>query len=257
MGPLRALRHTSARSAAEPPANRSARPAPAPIPPSGAAARAAGRPARLHQRPVRPLRAATGGCVTCSATPPARSARNCRPSTRPSPATERPDTVLSWLGQERRPRDPAGPRTGNAPHPRPPRRAARRQAGRAPAQRPGRHRDAAAARRADDPAGAVDHRDHRRPRRPRRAAAAAPLRRLAPAAPAPPPHQRRARPPTTRLVTVRQHVRAAIALLDWLTARDLTLATARQGDLDTWLTSDDTTHRREAGHFVRWARRRS
>jgi hypothetical protein len=51
-----------------------------------------------------------------------------------------------------------------------------------------------------------------------------------------------------------QHVRAAITLLDWLTSHGLTLATARQGDLDTWLTSEDSKHRREAGHFVRWAR---
>lgn len=56
-----------------------------------------------------------------------------------------------------------------------------------------------------------------------------------------------------QLVTARQHVRAAITLLDWLAANDLTLATAGQADLDTWLTSDDTTHRSEAGHFVRWA----
>ena len=45
------------------------------------------------------------------------------------------------------------------------------------------------------------------------------------------------RPPTARRRRQR-HVRAAITLLDWLTARDLTLATARQGDLDTWLTSE-------------------
>lgn len=56
-----------------------------------------------------------------------------------------------------------------------------------------------------------------------------------------------------QLVAARQHVRAAVTLLDWLAANDLTLATAGQGDLDTWLTSDDATHRREAGHFVRWA----
>jgi len=55
--------------------------------------------------------------------------------------------------------------------------------------------------------------------------------------------------------TVQRHVRAAITLLDWLTARGLALATARQGDLDTWLTSDHATHHGEAGNFVRWARR--
>jgi len=56
-----------------------------------------------------------------------------------------------------------------------------------------------------------------------------------------------------QLAAVRQHVKAAITLLDWLTARGLTLATCRQGDLDAWLTSDQAAHRREAGHFVRWA----
>jgi hypothetical protein len=57
-----------------------------------------------------------------------------------------------------------------------------------------------------------------------------------------------------QLVAVRQRVRAATVLLDWLTARDLTLETARQGDLETWLASPQATHRLEAGHFVRWAR---
>ena len=56
-------------------------------------------------------------------------------------------------------------------------------------------------------------------------------------------------------VTIQRHVRAATTLLDWLTARGLDLAAARQGDLDTWLASDYATHRSEAGNFVRWARR--
>jgi hypothetical protein len=56
-----------------------------------------------------------------------------------------------------------------------------------------------------------------------------------------------------QMACVRQHVRAAIVLLDWLTARGLTLATCGQGDLEVWITSPGTTHRREAGHFVRWA----
>ena len=56
-------------------------------------------------------------------------------------------------------------------------------------------------------------------------------------------------------VVVQQHVRAAITLLGWLAVHDLTLASARQGDLDMWLTSEQATGRREAGHFVRWARR--
>jgi hypothetical protein len=48
-----------------------------------------------------------------------------------------------------------------------------------------------------------------------------------------------------QLVCVRQHVRAAIVLLDWLAARGLTLATCGQGDLEVWITSPGTTHRRE------------
>ena len=52
---------------------------------------------------------------------------------------------------------------------------------------------------------------------------------------------------------VKSHVRAAIVLLDQLAGRGLTLATARQGDLEEWLSSDELTHRREVGHFVRWA----
>ncbi|MHB1987271.1 MAG: hypothetical protein ACYCSF_04695 [Acidimicrobiales bacterium] len=52
---------------------------------------------------------------------------------------------------------------------------------------------------------------------------------------------------------VKQHVRAAIGLLDWLDRRGLTLASAHQGDLDAWLTSTELAYRREAGHFVRWA----
>jgi hypothetical protein len=56
-----------------------------------------------------------------------------------------------------------------------------------------------------------------------------------------------------QVTVVRQHVRAAIVLLDWLDTRGLTLATCRQGDLEDWLTSKDLSHRAEAGHFVRWA----
>ncbi|MFG2004800.1 hypothetical protein ACGFNU_37195 [Spirillospora sp. NPDC048911] len=57
-----------------------------------------------------------------------------------------------------------------------------------------------------------------------------------------------------QIVNVQQHVRAAITLLNWLTAHHLTLATAQQGDPETWLTSNEATHRREAGSFVRWAK---
>jgi hypothetical protein len=53
----------------------------------------------------------------------------------------------------------------------------------------------------------------------------------------------------------RNNIRAAIVLLDWLSAHGLTLATARQGDLEAWLASPEATHREGAGNFVRWARR--
>jgi hypothetical protein len=57
----------------------------------------------------------------------------------------------------------------------------------------------------------------------------------------------------SQAVVVRQHVRAALALLQALNARGLNLATAKQPDLDTWLTSGHATGRREAGHINRWA----
>jgi hypothetical protein len=53
---------------------------------------------------------------------------------------------------------------------------------------------------------------------------------------------------------VQQHLRAAVALLDWLTSRGLTLATCQQADIDRWLAAGQTRYRRDAGHFVRWAR---
>jgi hypothetical protein len=59
----------------------------------------------------------------------------------------------------------------------------------------------------------------------------------------------------SQYVVVRQHVRAAIHFLDWLAAHDLTLATARQGDLDSWLANKTTTSHREVGHFLRWAKK--
>lgn len=54
-------------------------------------------------------------------------------------------------------------------------------------------------------------------------------------------------------VNVQSHLRGAIALLDWLRDRDLTLASCGQGDLDAWLVSDDAVYRGEVGHFIRWA----
>jgi len=58
----------------------------------------------------------------------------------------------------------------------------------------------------------------------------------------------------SQLATIRQQLRAAIVLLDWLTAHDLTLQTAGQADLEGWLAGQQASHRLEAGHFVRWAK---
>jgi hypothetical protein len=58
-----------------------------------------------------------------------------------------------------------------------------------------------------------------------------------------------------QVLAAQRIIQAAIALLDWLTAHDLTLATARQGDLEAWLASAQATHRTDAGNFVRWARK--
>jgi hypothetical protein len=59
----------------------------------------------------------------------------------------------------------------------------------------------------------------------------------------------------SQALAAQQNIKAAMALLDWLTARDLTLATARQGDLETWLSSSQATRRTDAGNFVRWAKK--
>ena len=55
-------------------------------------------------------------------------------------------------------------------------------------------------------------------------------------------------------IAARRKITAAIALLDWLETQDRTLATAGQGDLDTWLASG-TRSATDAGNFVRWARK--
>jgi hypothetical protein len=56
-----------------------------------------------------------------------------------------------------------------------------------------------------------------------------------------------------QLTGTRQHLRAAVHFLHWPEEQNLTLATCRQADLERWMTSDVVRHRREAGHFVRWA----
>lgn len=57
----------------------------------------------------------------------------------------------------------------------------------------------------------------------------------------------------TQFAVVRQQVRAAIALLDWLATQQLTLATCRQADLERWLCRSEARNRQQAGHFIRWA----
>jgi uncharacterized protein YidB (DUF937 family) len=56
-------------------------------------------------------------------------------------------------------------------------------------------------------------------------------------------------------LAAQKYIKAAIALLDWLTSRGLTLGNARQGDLDAWMGEAQASHRTDAGNFVRWARR--
>jgi hypothetical protein len=58
-----------------------------------------------------------------------------------------------------------------------------------------------------------------------------------------------------QVIAAQRNIRAALALLDWLTTRGLTLATAGQGDLEAWLGTAQSAHRVDAGNFVRWARR--
>ena len=58
-----------------------------------------------------------------------------------------------------------------------------------------------------------------------------------------------------QVVAAQRNIKAAIALLDGLAARGLTLTTARQGDLEAWLTTTQAGHRTDAGNFVRWAKR--
>jgi hypothetical protein len=59
----------------------------------------------------------------------------------------------------------------------------------------------------------------------------------------------------SQAVAARRNIKAAAVLLDWLTARGLTLSTARQADLDAWLSSEHATYRADGGNFIRWARK--
>jgi hypothetical protein len=54
-------------------------------------------------------------------------------------------------------------------------------------------------------------------------------------------------------VAARRNVNAAIALLTWLSSQGTTLAAARQGDIEAWITGTSADPRTDAGNFVRWA----
>lgn len=56
-----------------------------------------------------------------------------------------------------------------------------------------------------------------------------------------------------QLDDARQRLYGAIAFLDWLTARGLTISTCGQADLDIWRSSPAVPHKKDARHFVRWA----
>lgn len=53
---------------------------------------------------------------------------------------------------------------------------------------------------------------------------------------------------------IRRLARGALAFLDWLHTRDLTLSTLTQADLDRWAADPSATYRAEAGRLIRWAR---
>ncbi len=55
-----------------------------------------------------------------------------------------------------------------------------------------------------------------------------------------------------QIKNVRDHVAAAAAFLDWLTARGLTLAACTQAELDQWL-AGTCGHPARSANFVRWA----
>jgi len=52
----------------------------------------------------------------------------------------------------------------------------------------------------------------------------------------------------------RRNITAAVTFLNWLTARDLTLAACPQGGLDQWMADASTSQRGPTGHFIRWAK---
>lgn len=58
----------------------------------------------------------------------------------------------------------------------------------------------------------------------------------------------------SQAAVARRNIQAAIAFLDWLTTRALTLATCTQGRLDEWMGAASLSQRGPTGNFVRWAR---
>ncbi len=52
----------------------------------------------------------------------------------------------------------------------------------------------------------------------------------------------------------RRNVQAAVAFLDWLATRGLTLASCTQASADEWMAAANLSRRGPTGNFVRWAR---
>ncbi len=57
----------------------------------------------------------------------------------------------------------------------------------------------------------------------------------------------------SQAAVARRNIQAAAAFLDWLAARDLTLASCTQASLDQWMADASLSQRGPTGHFVRWA----
>ena len=53
-------------------------------------------------------------------------------------------------------------------------------------------------------------------------------------------------------ITVKRHLQATIALIDWLAGLGVDVASADQGHLDAWLVSAGVTRPADIGHFIRW-----
>jgi len=58
----------------------------------------------------------------------------------------------------------------------------------------------------------------------------------------------------SQAVAARSRINAAAAFLDWLTSRDLTLATCTHRDLDQWMIDASLSQHGQTGPFIRWAR---